>query len=111
MNWLFVAIIVGATAGSDLLQSYEMKRGFQGSILKRLLQRPALSAAVALMALSFYAFLRLLQTADLSFAVPATAATLVLETILARTVLKERVSAFRWAGALLVACGVAILSL
>jgi drug/metabolite transporter (DMT)-like permease len=49
--------------------------------------------------------------AELSFAVPATAATYILETIFARYVLKETVGWGRWAGAGLVACGVALLSL
>ena len=37
------------------------------------------------MAVSFFCFLRLLSIADLSFAVPATAATYVVETVLARS--------------------------
>ena len=67
--------------------------------------------SVALMAVSFFAFMTLLSVADLSFAVPATAASYVLETVLARYVLKERISGKRWAGALLVACGVALVAL
>jgi uncharacterized membrane protein len=63
------------------------------------------------MALSFFAFMTLLQTADLSFAVPVSAASLVIETILARVLLKEKVDARRWAGALLVAGGVWLLAL
>jgi len=63
------------------------------------------------MAISFFAFMSLLKVADLSFAVPATAATYVIETILARFLLKERVGRKRWAGALLVACGVALVAL
>jgi drug/metabolite transporter (DMT)-like permease len=62
------------------------------------------------MAVSFFAFLALLKIADLSFAVPATAATVVVETLLARVVLKERVDGRRWAGAVLVALGVALLA-
>jgi len=50
------------------------------------------------------------ETADLSFAVPVSAASLVLETILAKLVLKERVDARRWAGALLVLGGVVLLA-
>ena len=63
------------------------------------------------MAVSFFAFLKLLTIADLSFAVPASAASFVLETILARALLKEQVCLRRWAGAGLVACGVALLAL
>jgi uncharacterized membrane protein len=66
--------------------------------------------AVIFMAVSFFAFMALVQVADLSFAVPASAASLVLETILARAILKEQVDARRWIGAALVAGGVWLLS-
>ena len=66
---------------------------------------------VAAMAVSFFAFMGLLSVSELSFAVPATAITYVLETALSRYVLKERVNWLRWAGASLVICGVALISL
>lgn len=103
----------------DLLQSLEMKRHgeiteFDPRGLRRvvttLVRNKFLILAMAFMAVSFFAFMTLLESADLSFAVPASAATLVFETILARFVLKERVDSRRWAGACLVACGVALLA-
>lgn len=54
--------------------------------------------------------MKLLSIADLSFAVPVTAASVVLETVLARLALKEKVNPMRWAGAFFVACGVALLA-
>jgi uncharacterized membrane protein len=66
--------------------------------------------SVACMAVSFFSFMVLLSVADLSFAVPATAASFVLETVLARAVLKEHVDIKRWTGTILVACGVALLA-
>jgi drug/metabolite transporter (DMT)-like permease len=68
-------------------------------------------AAVASLAVSFFAFLALISVSELSFAVPATAATYVLETILAKYLLRELVDWRRWAGATLVAGGVALLML
>ncbi len=116
MNWMLVAIIVGATIGSDLLQSIEMKRhgeirDVRASTLVALARRWRLGVAVLFMAVSFFAFMTLLSVADLSFAVPATAATFVIETVLARYYLRERVTWKRWAGAALVAGGVAMLAL
>lgn len=119
MKWGLVFLIVSATVASDLLQSFEMKRqgevhDFRPSALGRLfsvlLRRRLLVLAIVCMAISFFAFLQLLTIADLSFAVPATAATYVLETFLAKIVLKENVVWQRWAGAALVACGVLLLS-
>ena len=120
MKWLMVGIIVGSTVLADLLQSFEMKRhsvkaedlrpGRWPAVLRGLAQRGPLVLAVFFMAISFFAFMTLLESADLSFAVPASAATLVFETFLARFVLKERVDSWRWAGACLVAGGVALLA-
>lgn len=121
MRWAMVAIIVGATAMGDVLQSLEMKRHavsvkqlrpeHWARTLVGLSHRWPLVVAVFLMAISFFAFMKLLSMADLSFAVPATAASVVLETLLARVLLKESVTALRWAGALCVACGVVLLAM
>jgi drug/metabolite transporter (DMT)-like permease len=121
MNWTMVTIIVCATALADLLQSFEMKRHAVGveelrpdrwaRVLRTLAQRGRLVLAVFFMAISFFAFIKLLSVADLSFAVPVTAASVVLETLLARLVLKETVTPLRWAGACFVACGVALLAM
>lgn len=120
MKWLLVALVVTATVASDLLQSHEMKRqgevkDFRPSAMGRLfaaiLRRKLLLVAIGCMAISFFSFLQLLRIADLSFAVPATAATYVLETFLAKIVLKEQVAWQRWTGAALVASGVLLLSL
>ena len=121
MKWLMVFIIVSATVLADLFQSVEMKRqsvtieelhpGRFGSVLARLVRRRFLILAVALMGISFFAFLNLLSIADLSFAVPITAASMVFETILAKLVLGESVSRLRWTGVFLVAFGVTLLAI
>ena len=111
--WLLVAAIVLATAAADVLQSLEMKQHPESGVratARALWRRPLLLVSIVSMAVSFFAFLALLRVADLSFAVPATALSYVLETLLARTVLKERVDGRRWSGAVLVACGVALLA-
>ena len=121
MKWAMVATVVGCTALADLLQSFEMKRhvvavedlqpGRLGRMLAGLARRGPLVLAVFFMAISFFAFMKLLSVADVSFAVPVTAASVVIETVLARLVLKETVTVKRWAGACLVACGVALLAM
>jgi drug/metabolite transporter (DMT)-like permease len=120
MKWLLVAVIAAATTASDVLQSAAMKRhgeirdfrpGALGRVLAILARNKLIIASVAAMAVSFFAFIALLSVADLSFAVPATAGSYVLETVLAKYVLEEPVTMERWAGASLVACGVALLSL
>ena len=120
MKWAMVGLIVACTVLGDLLQSFEMKRKSVASadlhptrwaaLLRELSRRGPLVLAVFFMAISFFAFMKLLSMSDLSFAVPATAATVSLETLLARVVLKEEVSALRWVGALCVTAGVALLA-
>jgi drug/metabolite transporter (DMT)-like permease len=118
-SWTLLGLIVGSTVLGDLLQSFEMKRHGEitefhprglGRLFATLARKKFLILAVVFMAISFFAFMTLLESADLSFAVPASAATLVFETFLARFVLKERVDSWRWAGACLVAGGVALLA-
>jgi drug/metabolite transporter (DMT)-like permease len=118
MKWALLSIIVVATVLGDLLQSYEMKRsGEQGvdarglaKLLRLIVSRRYLFLSIVAMAISFFAFMALVQIAPLSFAVPASAATFVLETLLAKFVLKEQVGARRAAGALLVLGGVVLLA-
>jgi len=117
MRWLLVAITVVATVLSDLLQSYEMKRqGEQSASVRGLahvaaliVRRRYLLLSVLCLAFSFFAFMALLQIAPLSFAVPASAASLILETVLAKVLLHEKVGARRAAGTFLVLCGVVLL--
>jgi drug/metabolite transporter (DMT)-like permease len=118
MKWTLVAIVVVTTVLSDLLMSHEMKlRGEQTvdatGIFRLLLlavSRRYLLLAIFLMAVSFFAFMSLVQKTPLSFAVPASAASIVLETLLAKIVLREAVGMNRTAGALLVLSGVLLLS-
>lgn len=117
MKWILVILMVVATVLSDLLQSYEMKRAGEQSVgarglvrlLKMIVQRRFLILAIGCMAVSFFSFMALVQTEPLSFAVPASAASFILETVLAKFVLKEQVGVKRAAGALIVLAGVLLL--
>jgi drug/metabolite transporter (DMT)-like permease len=120
MKWIFIAIIVAATTVGEVMQAAGMRRhgeirDFRPGAIRRaiaLLSRNRfVIGSVVAMAVSFFAYLGLLTIADLSFAVPATAITYVLETVLAKYFLKEHVNWLRWAGASLVICGVALVSL
>ncbi|HLH16678.1 MAG TPA: EamA family transporter [Bryobacteraceae bacterium] len=120
MKWLLIGIIVAATTVGEVAQALGMRQhgeirdfrpGAIGRAITLLARNRFVIASVAAMAVSFFAYLGLLTVSDLSFAVPATAITYVLETALARYVLRERVTWLRWAGAVLVICGVALVSL
>jgi len=120
VKWIFIAIIVAATTVGEVMQAVGMRRhgeikdfrpGAIGRAVAALSRSRFVIGSVIAMAVSFFAYLGLLTIADLSFAVPATAITYVLETILAKYLLKEQVNWLRWAGAGLVICGVALVSL
>jgi drug/metabolite transporter (DMT)-like permease len=120
MKWMWIAIIVAATTVGEVLQAMGMRRhgeirdfrpGAIGRAMAVLAQNRFVIGSVVAMAVSFFASMGLLSIADLSFAVPATAVTYVLETVLAKYVLKEQVNWRRWAGASLVIFGVALVSL
>ena len=118
MKWLLLSIVVCATALADILQSHEMKRAGEQSVggrglarlMKMIVQRRELILSIVCLAFSFFAFMALVQSEPLSFAVPASAASFILETILAKLVLKEHVGARRATGALLVLGGVLLLA-
>jgi drug/metabolite transporter (DMT)-like permease len=116
MKWTLVMVMVAATVLSDLLQSHEMKRAGEQSVSARgfarllhtIARRRLLILGVACNAVSFFSFMALVQTEPLSFAVPASSASFVLETVLAKFVLHERIGARRTAGALAVLAGVVL---
>ncbi len=120
MKWIVLAVMTGATTVGEVLQAMGMRRhgeirdfrpGALGRALALVIRNRFVIGGFTAMAISFFAFMKLLTITDLSFAVPVSAVTYVAETILARYILKERVNGLRWAGALLVICGVVLVSL
>jgi drug/metabolite transporter (DMT)-like permease len=109
--------MVVATVLGDLFQSYEMKLAGEQSVtaqglallLHTIAQRRLLIVGVLCNAVSFFAFMALVQREPLSFAVPASASSYVLETLLAKLVLHEKVGPRRIVGALAVLVGVILI--
>ena len=116
MKWILVAVMVSATVLADLLQSYEMKQAGEQSVsargfarlLQEIARRRLLILGISCNAVSFFTFMALVQSEPLSFAVPASAASFVLETVLAKFVLREHIGVRRTAGALAVLAGVVL---
>jgi drug/metabolite transporter (DMT)-like permease len=119
MKWFLVMVLVAATTAGDVFRSMGMKHHGEihdfrpGAIrraLRALVQNRYVIVSTFSMAISFFAFIKLVAIAPMSFAVPMSAATFIPETILARFLLKERVDWRRWTGALLIAGGVVFIS-
>ena len=117
-KWILVGIIAASNTAGDVLNTAGMKR--QGEVkdftprslvqmVRRIVRNPYVLGGIAALGISFFALLSLLSIANVSFAVPATAVSYVLETFLARHVLKEQVGRRRWAAVTLVAFGVFLL--
>jgi drug/metabolite transporter (DMT)-like permease len=120
MKWILVGVIVVCNTFGDVLNTAGMKRYGElddlrpRTLLKmaiEILHNPYVLAGLGCLTVSFFALLGLLSIVNVSFAVPATAIGYLLETLLAKYMLKEDVHWRRWAGALLVACGVLMISL
>src|SRR5471030_2929788 len=89
MKWLLIAIMVGSTTAGEVLQAMGMRRhgeihdfrpGAIGRALALMARNRFVIGSMACMAASFFAFMKLLASADLSFAVPVSAVSYVLET-------------------------------
>ena len=115
---LLFSLIIFSSLG-EILSARAMKQIGEISFRPKLLLRTIpkfftnlnLIVGVAFLAVSFFSFLSLLSYADLSFVVPLTAIGYITNTIGAKFLLKETISAARWMGTILVTFGVAIISL
>ena len=119
MKWALVGVIVACNACSDLLNTSGMRRHGEvhdfrpkavGRLLAGLVRNPRVMLGVVALAIAFFALMALLSIAKLSFAIPATAASYVIETLLAKYLLHERINRKRWVGAMLVSFGVILLA-
>lgn len=119
MKWLLIVLVVIPGTIADVLNTMGMKRNGQVTdfrprallrLIGSLMRNPYVVIGIPAMAASFFALMGLLSIANVSFAVPATAFSYVLETALAKYILKERIGWRRWAGASLVGCGVLLLA-
>ncbi len=115
---LFCSLIGGSSLG-EILSAKGMQQVGDVSLrpralvqaILRMLRNPYLIGGVACMAVSFFSFISLLSYADLSFVVPLTAVSYITNTLGARFFLGERISKERWMGTLMVAFGVALVSI
>ncbi len=120
-TWCSIAIVVLASTAGDVLLSRAMKRigdlgelrrrSGLGHVLGRVLVNGTFLLGVACMAVAFFSLLVALSWADVSLVAPASASlTFVTSAIAAKFFLHENVDRRRWAAAVLVCVGVALLN-
>jgi ceramide glucosyltransferase len=114
---LILSFVVLTGTGGEISLTHAMKQigevhQFSPSAIARVLLRSLrqgwLWIAVGLMAASFYAFLTMLSWYPVSFVVPATSLAYVAGALGAKFLLRERLSAIRWAGVACISLGVAL---
>ncbi|MBZ5601797.1 MAG: EamA family transporter [Acidobacteriia bacterium] len=119
MKWVLILIIVACNAAGDLLDAAGMKHHGEirhfgpralAHLIASLIHNRYVIAGLCAMATAFLAQMSLLSISDLSFALPASASSYFVETLLAKWILGEKISRTRWMGACFVACGVALLT-
>ena len=114
-----LAVVVAAGAAGDICVTRAMKgvgeisdfrpRGLAGAAW-RAARSAFLWLGIFWKAVAFFSFIALLTRAPLSWVVPASAVSFVVETIAAKYLLGERINGTRWAGAVCICLGVALLS-
>ena len=118
----FIVILLAtlsAAIGESLL-SYGMKRNGQvnlavpsqwGHLVLSVVRNPYVLAGVVFLAFFFFLYLAALSWADLSYVMPLTAVSYIFAALLARFVLKEELSWFRWAGTVVITLGIILMAL
>ena len=114
---LLLIFFICCSTGGEIAMTHGMKKVGEPENLRpmailRFLGRAVRSGwlwfALPLLAASFYSLLVLLSWAPLSVVIPASAFNYVVGTFGAKYLLKEQVSAKRWAGVVMVCIGVAL---
>jgi len=118
----FVVIFLATLSAAigEVLMSYGMKRGGAidltdfsqwGVLILSVVRNYYVLAGVVLLAVFFFLYLASLSWADISYVMPLTAMSYIFAAILARLVLKEDVSWFRWVGTAIIVVGIVIVAL
>lgn len=112
-TWVVTAVVVAANVLGNSCLSWGMKHreapsGFALLGHVAAVFTPWVALGIALLVLWLLARMALLSWADLSFVVPVTAVGYALAAVAGRFLLGEQVSGQRWAGALLIAAGTAL---
>ncbi len=114
---LILGLVVVTGTGGEICLTHAMKQlgevhDFRpraiAAFVMRALRAGWLWVSVLLMAVSFFAFLAMLSWFPVSFVIPATSLAYVAGAFGAKLFLNERLNATRWAGILLICCGVAM---
>jgi drug/metabolite transporter (DMT)-like permease len=117
---IVVTLAALSAAVGETLLSYGMKKnGAMNisdpsqwfSLIFSVVRNPYITTGVVFLAIFFFLYLAALSWADLSFVLPLTAVSYIFAALLARFVLREEVSVFRWIGTVVIMIGIILIAL
>jgi drug/metabolite transporter (DMT)-like permease len=117
---IVVTLAALSAAVGETLLSYGMKRNGAinladpsqwFSLILSVARNPYVTVGVVFLAIFFFLYLAALSWADLSFVLPLTAVSYIFAALLARFVLREEVSVFRWIGTVVIMIGISLIAL
>ena len=105
-----VALAIGETLLSKGMKQVDRREGSWALQAVAVLRSPWIWAGLILLILHVGLYMLTLKVADLSLALPLTAASYPLAAVLAKFYLKEEVGTARWIGTLVITAGVALVA-
>lgn len=120
MKWVWIVVTVLSGTIGDLVSAKGMAihgelddfgPGGLAHIMRYIVTHPLVAGGIFSNAIAFFSFMALLSVSDLSFAVPVTALSYIVKTVCAKWYLNEQITWRRWAGAVLVAIGIILISI
>lgn len=115
-NRIFIAVVVLTNTFGNLCLAIAMRHmpGLGAvpfsSYLEDLFTNPWLYLGVALLASWMISTLSMYTWADLTYILPVTASGYIITALLGKFILHEQESIFRWAGVVVIACGVVLVA-
>jgi drug/metabolite transporter (DMT)-like permease len=114
---LLFVIAMSLTIGCSILGDFLVQqgatavKGSRGESLSSIFRQWKTILGICVMTIHFGSFLLAIRLAPITLVVPLMASTYVINTILAGSVLKERITRMRWVGVMVIVVGVVVLGL
>ena len=111
LSLFFIVASLLSFVGAQLVLKRAMESSLQSGGLRSLRFISRMAAGIALMTISFFLTLGLLQRFDLSYLYPFQGLSVIIITILAAVILKEKLTAQLTIGGVLISAGIVLVSL
>ena len=111
LSLFFIVASLLSFVGAQLMLKRAMESTIQSGGLRSLRFISRMAAGIALMTISFFLTLGLLQRFDLSYLYPFQGLSVIIITILAAVILKEKLTAQLTIGGVLISAGIVLVSL